>query len=193
MMHQQLFEGPNIRLAPIDPEKDAAVEAAWMYDLDYTQTLRWGQTRPLASFELKKYYEDAQKKAEDRGSIYNFAIRVKEEDRLIGFVRIPWVFWNHAAAIFQLSIAETEMQARFGAEALGLLLVYGFRELNLYRMETALAAYRAEMIALVEQAGFLMEIRRRRALYRDGQQWDALYFGLLHSEWESRETEALAL
>jgi RimJ/RimL family protein N-acetyltransferase len=193
MMHRQLFEGPNIRLAPVDPEKDAAAEAAWTYDLDYAQTLRWGQARPLATFELKKYYEGVQKKTEDKGSVFLFAIRLKEEDRLIGFVRIPWVFWSHASAVFQISIGEAEMQAQFGAEALDLLLNYGFRELNLYRMETALAAYRAEMISLIEQAGFLMEIRRRQTIFRDGRHWDTLYYGLLHSEWDSKEKEALAL
>jgi RimJ/RimL family protein N-acetyltransferase len=193
MMHRQLFEGPNIRRAPVDPEKDGAAEAAWMYDLDYAQTLRWGQVRPLAAYELKKNYEQVQKKAEESGSVFQFSVRTKEEDHLIGFVRIPRVFWNHAAAVFQLSFANPEQIDLFGVETLELLLTYGFRELNLYRMETTLPAYREEMISLVEGAGFLMEIRRRQAIFRDGRHWDALYFGLLQSEWESREQEALAL
>ena len=30
-------------------------------------------------------------------------------------------------------------------------------------------------------------------IFRDGKHWDALYYGLLQSEWESREQEALGL
>jgi RimJ/RimL family protein N-acetyltransferase len=193
MMHRQLFEGPNLRLAPVDPEKDAAAEAAWSYDLDYTGTIRSGQIRPLAGFELKKHYEELQKKSDENGTQFTFAIRARADDRLVGFVRIPWVFWTHAAALFQISISEAELLAAYGLEALELVLYYGFRELNLYRMETRLPEYRRDAIELFEQAGFLMEIRRRKAIFRDGRHWDALQYGMLQSEWVSREQEALAL
>ena len=193
MFNRQLFEGPNLRLMPVDPEKDAVVEAAWMYDLDYAQTLRMGQTRPLAAFELKKHYENAQKQAEESRALFLFGIHLKADGDLIGFLRIPHVFWNHGSAVFQLSIGQPEKLSQYGPEALELLLAYAFRELNLYRVETNMPAYRSELIALYEQAGFLLEIRRRQVIFRDGKHWDALYYGLLQSEWESREQEALGL
>src|SRR5512135_133330 len=132
MMHAQLFEGPMLRLSAIDPEKDGAVEAAWTYDLDYTRNAGFGPTRPLGAVELKKHYENLAKKANE-GNQFFFAARLKEDDRLIAFVRIPTIFWTHAAAIFTLSFADNQLMARHGDEVLELTLCYAFRELNLYR------------------------------------------------------------
>ncbi len=192
MMHKQLFEGPMIRLAAIEPEKDGAIEAAWTYDLDYARDLRLGPARPLGALELKKNYDSLAAKAET-GNQFHFAVRVKAEDRLIGFVRFHSIFWIHGTAIFTLSFADVDLLRQYGSEALDLIFCYGFRELNLYRLETILPSYRLEAIALVEGAGFLMEARRRQAAYRDGRLWDVLNFGILQAEWKSREAEALAL
>jgi RimJ/RimL family protein N-acetyltransferase len=192
MMHKQLFKGPMIHFAAIDPEKDGAVEASWTYDLDYARDLRSGPARPLGALELKKHY-DAQREKVEQENQFHFSIRRNEDNELVGFVRIPKIFWTHAAAIFALAFANADVLARYGSEVIELTLCYGFRELNLYRMETILPAYKADAIALVEKAGFLMEVRRRAAIYRDGRNWDVLHFGLLQGEWKARELEALAL
>ncbi len=191
-MHAQLFEGPLLRLSAIDPEKDGAVEAAWTYNLDYTRNAGFGPTRPLGAIELKKHYENLARKSGD-GSQFFFAVRMKEDDRLIGFIRMPSIFWTHAAAIFTLSFADSEILLRYGAEVLELTQLYAFRELNLYRLETILPSCNQEAIDLVESAGFLMEVRRRQAWYSAGRAWDLLHFGILNTEWESRKEEALAL
>lgn len=192
MMHKQLFEGPMIRLAAIDPEKDGAVEAAWTYDLDYARDLRQGPARPLGALELKKNYEGLAAKSE-AGNQFHFAVRIKDGDLLVGFVRFHSIFWIHGTAIFTLSFADEALLRQFGPEVLDLVFCYGFRELNLYRLETILPSYRLAAIALFEGAGFLMEARRRQAAYRDGQLWDVLNFGILQSEWKSREAEVLGL
>jgi RimJ/RimL family protein N-acetyltransferase len=191
-MHAQLFEGPILRLSAVDPEKDGAVEASWTYDLDYTRNAGFGQNRPLGAIELKKHYESLAKKAGE-GDQFFFAVRVKEDDQLIGFIRIPSIFWTHAAAIFTLSFADSQVLQRHGSEALELTLRFAFRELNLYRLETVLPSCNQEAIDLVEQAGFLMEVRRRQAWYSAGRAWDLLHFGILQAEWISREEEAVAL
>jgi RimJ/RimL family protein N-acetyltransferase len=192
MMYKQLFKGPMVHLAAVDPERDGAVEASWTYDLDYARDLRLGPVRPLGAPELKKRYDEQAKKAA-LGSQFYFGIRRNEDDELVGFLRFPNVFWTHAAAIVVLAFADAGILSRYGAEVLGLALCYAFRELNLYRIETILPAYKVEAIALFEGAGFLMEVRRRAAIYRDGRAWDLLHFGILRDEWKTREEEALAL
>ncbi len=192
MMNKQLFKGPMIHLAAIDPVKDGAVEAGWTYDFDYARDLRSGPVRPLGALELKKRYDDLAKKS-DQGNQFYFSVRRNDDDRLIGFVRFPSIFWTHSAAIFALSFADNDLLICFGAEVIELALCYAFRELNLYRVETVLPSYKVEAIALFEQEGFLMEVRRRAAIYRDGRAWDELHFGILQEEWKIREEEALAL
>jgi RimJ/RimL family protein N-acetyltransferase len=186
MLRTQLFEGPNLRLSAVDPEQDAKIETAWTYDLDYTQQMMSAPARPLGAMELKKQHEDDQKHADEGNNQFYFAIRLKEADQLVGFVRFPIVFWTHSAAWLRLAIADPGILARFGREALEMALVYGFRVLNLYRVETTLAAYQNEMISLFEAAGFLLEVRRRQVFYRNGQYYDALHFGLLQEEWKNQ-------
>ncbi len=111
---------------------------------------------------------------------------------MAGFVRFPFVFWVHSSAWLRLAIADASILKKFGREALDMALVYGFRELNLYRIETAFAAYQHDWIDLFESAGFLMEVRRRQVFFRNGSYWDALHFGLLHEEWTSAVQEQLA-
>ena len=188
-MKQQLFESPNLRLTPIDPEEDAKIETAWTYDLDYAQDMMEMPARPLGPVEIKKIHETHQKHAEERGNQYYFAVRLKDGDQLAGFIRFPFVHWMHSSAMLRLAVADPSILERFGREALDLALYYGFRELNLYRIETVLADYQKELIELMENAGFLMEVRRRQALYRSGQYHDALHFGLLQSEWKFQAVE----
>lgn len=192
MIETPLFTGPNICLTAIDPEKDAAVEAGWTYDLDYVQWVTEKPARPLGALALKKHHEEQQKKAEDNGNQIYWAVRRSEDNELVGFVRIPVIFWSHANAIVYLSFGTAETLTQYGREALELALTYGFTELNLYRMETALPSYRTDAAGIFEQAGFVLEVRRRNAFYRAGQYWDALHYGILRREWQARRTAEVA-
>jgi RimJ/RimL family protein N-acetyltransferase len=185
MISTQLFEGPNLRLTYVDPEQDAKVETGWTYDLDYVQGLTEMPARPLGALALQKMHEENQKHADDRGNQYYFAIRLKEGDRLAGFVSFPYIAWVHASAWLRLGIADPAILVRYGAEVLAIALRYGFRELNLYRVETVVPEYQRDLIGLLEDAGYLMEVRRRQVFYRGGRYYDALHFGLLQTEWKA--------
>lgn len=192
MMHTSLFESPNLRLTATDPEEDSKIEARWTYDLDYSRDILHTPARPLGALELKKIREEDQKKGSESGSQFTFAIHLKEGDQLAGFVRFPFIFWVHSSAWLRLAIADASILKRFGREALDMALVYGFKELNLYRIETAFAAYQQDWIDLFESAGFLMEVRRRQVFFRNGCYFDALHFGLLQEEWKMAVQEAVA-
>jgi RimJ/RimL family protein N-acetyltransferase len=43
--------------------------------------------------------------------------------------------------------------------------------------------YNQAAIGLLRKFGFVEEVRRRKAILRDGQEFDLLAFGLLRSEW----------
>jgi len=46
--------------------------------------------------------------------------------------------------------------------------------------------YNLAALALVRKFGFVAEVRRRKAILRDGRENDLLAFGLLRSEWVER-------
>jgi RimJ/RimL family protein N-acetyltransferase len=186
----QLFEGQFLQMSAIDPDQDPLVEVNWTYDLDYAQKIaNEGPAHPLTIFELKNKYEEWQKGAEEKRDQFYFGIHLREDDRLIGFMRVPWVAWTSGDAFLQVDIGESEMQSRHGGEAMSLALNYLFQELNVFRVGMLVPEYNLDMKSLCEAAGFVLEVIRRKSCYREGRLWDRCLYGLLQSEFLKRLDE----
>jgi RimJ/RimL family protein N-acetyltransferase len=67
-----------------------------------------------------------------------------------------------------------------------MLLRYAFDELNLYRLSASTVEYNTGAVRFFERAGFVVEVRRRQAIQRDGRRWDLLMLGLLRDEWQQK-------
>ncbi|MCC6189530.1 MAG: GNAT family N-acetyltransferase [Anaerolineales bacterium] len=191
-----LFESPRLRLAPPDPETDAAIESAWTHDGAYLRLVDTAPARPLSPSQVKKKYEQLEKEKEKD---FYFAVRLREKPvegpeglgRLIGFVRLFWVDWMHGAARLNLGIgAPADRGQGYGSEALELILRYAFEEMGLHRVAAEAAAYNTGALRFLERHGFRVEARRRQAVARDGQRWDQVMYGLLRSEWEALRAAA---
>lgn len=184
MLTEQLFEGKTIRLAPPDAERDAETISKWSHDPEYLRLLSADIAKPLSPFQVKKQYEEWEKDAEKHNA-FNFAIRLKEDDRLLGFERLYRIEWTHATGSLQIGIGDRNDRGKgYGTEALRMLLRYAFDELNLYRLAAPTVEYNTGAIRFLERAGFVVEVRRRQAVQRDGRRWDAVMLGLLRDEWK---------
>jgi RimJ/RimL family protein N-acetyltransferase len=187
MLTEQLFEGQHVRFAPPDAERDAEIVSKWTHDLDYLRSLSADIARPLSPFQVKKQYEEWDKDAE-KHTLFNFAIRLKADERLIGFVRLNRIEWTHATGSMQIGIGDRNDRGQgYGTEALHMLLRYAFDELNLYRLAASTVEHNAGAIRFLERAGFVVEVRRRQAVQRDGKRWDVVMLGLLRDEWKKRD------
>lgn len=185
-IEQQLFEGETIRLGPIDFDKDPEVESRWTHDLSYLRMLGRELARPLSPAQQKKKYEAIEKGMEERNLIY-YTIRRKEDGGLLGFIRLDWIEWTHGAAALKMGIGDEQERGKgYGSQALRQFLYYTFEELNLYRLSATLGEDNPRGINFFQKFGFVEEVRRRKALLRDGQTYDLLMLGLLRDEW-SRE------
>lgn len=193
MNHMPLFESQNLRLTPLDAEKDVQAIALWTYELDIAARLREDQpARPMAAMEVKKIYERWQKEAEESSRQFLFAIRKREtqhteNDAVIGVLRIMHVEWVHGAAYLDLVIGDREDWQCYAREALDMALRYAFDELSLFRVTAVIAEHNQEASSLFEQARFTLEVRQRQAVYHNRQSWDKLYFGLLRPEWKMQQ------
>lgn len=180
----QLFEGRMIRLAPIDHEKDPQVESRWTHDLDLMRTLSLRPAMPLSVAQLKKRYEAIEKEVEETKRLFYFTIRNKEDGNLLGFARIEWIEWTHGTGNLRMAIGDrAERNKGYGTEALMLMLRYAFLELNLYRLSAVMGEDNPGAIRFFMRQGFVEEVRRRKALMRDGQAWDLIHLGILRDEW----------
>ena len=179
-----LFEAQDIRLGPIDHEKDPEVESKWTHDSEFMRLMELKPVRPLAPAMVKKQYESLEKEIEEDKNLFYFTIRAREDDHLLGKAILEWIDWSNGNGYLSLGIGSgTDRGHGLGTQALSLLLRFAFAELNLFRVTIVIPEYCQAALALVHKFGFVEEVRRRKAILRDGQEYDLLAFGLLRSEW----------
>ena len=182
----QLFEGRDIRFGPIDHEKDPEIESKWTHDSEFMRMMEINPARPMSAAMIKKQYEKLEKQIDESKNLYHFAIRAKDDDRLIGKARVQWIEWTNGNGWVQLGFGSAEDRHKgYGSQALNMLIRFAFAELNLFRISALIPEYNEVAIALFKKYGFVEEVRRRRALDRDGHRWDLFVLGLLNSDWQN--------
>lgn len=183
----QLFEAKDVRFGPIDHEVHPEIESKWTHDAEFMRLFDLKPVRPLSPALVKKQYESVEKEMEEDKNLFYFTIRAREDDRLIGKALVEWIDWANGNGFLRLGIGAAEDRRKgYGSQALSLLLRYAFNELNLYRVTAVVPAYNEGAMRLFQKFGFMEEVRRRRALNRDGQIWDLVSFGLLNTEWREQ-------
>jgi RimJ/RimL family protein N-acetyltransferase len=182
-----LFEARDIRLGPIDHEKDPVVESAWTQDSEFMRLMELKPVRPLAPAMVKKGYESLEKEIEEDKNLFYFTIRAREDDRLVGKAVLEWIDWTNGNGYLRLGIGTGQDRSRgLGSQAMELLLRFAFAELNLFRVTIVIPEYNQAALGLVRKFLFVEEVRRRQAILRDGRAWDLLVYGLLRSEWSEQ-------
>jgi RimJ/RimL family protein N-acetyltransferase len=183
----QLFESKDIRLGPIDHQKDPEIESKWTQDSEFMRMMEISPARPMSAAIIKKQYEKLEKQIDESKNLYHFAIRAKEDDRLIGKADVQWIEWTNGNGWIQLGIGSAEDRRKgYGSQALNMLTRFAFAELNLFRVSARIPEYNEAALALFKKFGFVEEVRRRQALDRDGRRWDLFVLGLLNSHWQNQ-------
>jgi RimJ/RimL family protein N-acetyltransferase len=184
LMNVPLFENRQIYLAAPDPERDAEVISRWTHDPALMRLMEAEPARPLSPGQAKKRLESAVK--DGTGTRFEFMIRRRSDDRLVGSARISGILWTHRSGRLEILIGNPDDRGRgYGREALDIVLRFAFDELNLYRLAAATCAYNRFALRWLEQTGFVIETRQREAIERDGQRWDLIQLALLRPEWKA--------
>lgn len=182
----QLFEGKLVRLAPIDHDKDPEVESRWTHDLSFLRAMDRKLALPLSVAQVKKRYEAIEKEVDESKRLFHFTIRGREDLRYLGYVRIEGIEWTHATGSLRLGIGDPlERNHGFGSDTLVLMLRFAFSELNLYRLSALVGEDNPGALRFFIRHGFVEEVRRRKAILRDGQVWDLVHLGILRDEWQA--------
>jgi len=190
MMQSPLFQSPNLHLTTVDVDKDAPVEANWTMDMDYARYIGDSPIRPRTIFEMKRYYQNLNKRINEKGNVFHFAVHLRRDDRLVGFMRMDDVQWSNGVGFLAMALGDRTVKGHFEPELLGLALRYAFQELNLFRVEIHVPDNDEPARKLYENNGFTLEARRRAVYYMNGRLWDMLHYGMLLPEWEAAYGEA---
>ena len=178
-----LFTGELVRLAAKQAD-DNPLFARWENDAEYLRFSEYGAVRPHSVAELKR--SDEHEDNHGNGRAFRFIFRTLADDKPIGAGDL-WVDWNHRNAWLGIGIGEADYRGKgYGTDAMRLLVGYGFRELDLYRIQLGVFRNNLRAIRCYEKVGFVHEVVKRAEVYRDGQRIDCLYMGLLRSEWEAQ-------
>jgi RimJ/RimL family protein N-acetyltransferase len=129
-----------------------------------------------------KWFEEMQAK---QGKEHLYLGVFTPEGELLGDVQLANISWRDRTATLGGSISRlADRGAGHGTDAARTILRHGFRELGLHRVEAETAEFNTAARRAMEKLGFREEGRRRQALYRAGQHWDSVMYGLLREEFE---------
>jgi len=183
MINYPLFETTNCLLTEIDYDNDPEIDSQFTQDLRYARYWSTGLIKPFSKNEMKKNYEKLEKKMEEGRNRFHFAVRMKTDMRLIGFVGFNWVYWNDHCGDLRVAIGDGDYLGKVELELIQKLSYYGFHELNLHRIECYVSQYETEMEKNLINAGYLKEVTFREAEYFMNSYWDRYAYGILRSEW----------
>ena len=110
-----------------------------------------------------------------------FAIVDKSANRHIGNISLQKIDRKNRNAEFAILIGAKEYWGSgYAFEASKTLLHYGFSILKLHRIYCGTSKANVPMQTLAKKLGFQQEGCFREALYKDGQYYDIIHYGLLH-------------
>lgn len=182
MKYFKKLEGERIYLSPISIE-DAEIYVKWLSDRSVTDGI--GGTKNLGNIEgekawIAKCLEEGKK---------NFAIVLKENDKLIGNCGLDGFDNVARSATLGIFIGDEEYRGNgYGAEAIKLLLEYGFNTLNLHNICLGVFSFNERAIACYKKVGFKEYGRRHECYFLDGKYHDRIEMEILEDDYRDKIT-----
>lgn len=184
MLSQDTLRGERIYLSGIE-EDDIVTIHRWNTDMDYLRYLAAGLPRLYPEKSLRAWLLDDN---DDNQEMRPFAIRLHQDNTLIGMLAFKNFNWQARHCLFWIGIGEPTYRGKgYGSEAVHIMLRYAFQEINLQRVGLEVGAFNEPARRAYEKCGFQLEGTLRRVMYRDGQYWDMHIMGILREEWEAAQ------
>lgn len=111
-----------------------------------------------------------------------FAIELSCNRELVGVCGLCNINWVNRTAQPSRYIAPGYQGEELMPEVIKLLRQKAFEEFNLHRLWTEVYSFRTERIALLEKYGYILEGKLRKHIFKQGQYYDSLIYGLLKEE-----------
>jgi RimJ/RimL family protein N-acetyltransferase len=173
-----MIKGERITLRAIERD-DLSRYVTWLNDTEITRHL--AAHLHFSSEDEKDWYEAQRKDS----STQNFAIVLNDGLAHIGGIGLMHLDHRQQHAELGIFIGEKSKWGQgYGREAIGLLLGYGFNELNLHRIYLRVDASNTQGIRCYTHCGFVEEGRLRDNTYHGGQFEDQLIMSVLRPEYQ---------
>jgi RimJ/RimL family protein N-acetyltransferase len=174
-----LFASNKIILRKMTSE-DIDLYHQWRNDIEVMQS-----TAPLLDvYNIKETEEFVTNVILGSHFSKSYIIVEKKSDKPIGVTSLINLDYKNRNAECIIDIGDKEAWGKgFGAEAMNLLLDFGFLEMNLHRISLRVFSFNSRAIKLYEKLGFQWEGTLRESIFRGGQWHDILQMSILKNEY----------
>lgn len=179
-----MLKGKKVLLRPIK-RSDISLFLKWFNDPEVTQYLL--RYLPMTEMAGEKWIEELATTRSQTDVVFVIETIEGDSNIPIGNCCLYRIHPKDHTAVFVIAIGEKDYWGKgYGIEATQLLINYGFRQLNLHRISSSAIEFNERGIKLHKRLGFQKEGVRRKAIFKNGQFWDEILFGLLREEWEEK-------
>lgn len=149
------------------------------------ETMRFWSCRPYKSVDQAHRYIESMAETLRKGAGINWAITLRDEDRLIG--KCAYAEWRkaHRRAEIGYIVSRDHWGKRVAPEALRAMLDYGFEHLNLHSVEAGVTPGNGGSTRVLERLGFRLEGHLRESYFAEDRFVDSLIYSLLRRDWEA--------
>ncbi|WP_027475071.1 GNAT family N-acetyltransferase [Curvibacter gracilis] len=148
--------------------------------------MRWFGSDPVLDLEgAKKLIATFASWRKEPVSGARWAIELRGQPGLIGTCGLFRWNRNWRSCIIGYEIAPAHQGRGYVKEAANAIIAWGFREMQLNRIEAQVHPDNAASIALLEAFGFPQEGRQREVGYWAGRHHDLLQYALLNAQWST--------
>lgn len=180
MKYLKKLVGDRIYLAPKGTtEEEIEKFTEWLNDFEVTDYI--GRTNQIMTYDTEREY--LEKAAKNTGDKRSFNIIEKETDKLIGTIGLENVNWIERNAVLGIFIGDNDFRNKnYGAEAIKLLLEYGFKYLNLHSIRLDLLSINERAHKCYLKCGFKDTGASREQIFLNGKYYDKLHMDILENE-----------
>ncbi|MGE5473211.1 MAG: GNAT family N-acetyltransferase [Ignavibacteriales bacterium] len=178
----EFIEGEKIVLRLVTIEDCNQEYLNWLEDKEVNKYLETRWTKQTIKSIISFVSEMLE--SEDN---YLFAILEKSTNKHIGNIKIGPINHNHLLADVSYFIGDRNAWGKgYATEAIRLITAFGFKRLNLHRIQAGLYEDNIGSGKCLEKAGYTFEGSLRKQLNSSKGWQDHKYFGILREEWESK-------
>ncbi|GAA5926072.1 GNAT family N-acetyltransferase [Sporobolomyces koalae] len=191
-MESPSFSTSRLAFRPPEPA-DYEAPNGFLWKLGSDATVQHGLTagvvRPRTKAQIEKWYQEF-----DSAAIHAvFCIGINSSSTgltPVGWITLDPIVTLHRKATFGLAVAKEHQGKGYGREAMSWLLERAFNGYGLNKVEGEVFVWNEKAVKIYTSLGFVIEGRRRQAIWQNGAFQDDMFIGILASEWRERQ-EAL--
>ena len=174
------MEGKSIRLRNIEP-KDLNWICQWWQD---AELMRYYNRLPIANrCQIEKEIQENQRSNKRQDFII-----LRHGDNPVGLTYLSNINWKNRNCQVHVMLADRKVRQKSycGVEAVLLLLLYSFFELNMHRVEAQTIEYATTALRALQAIGFRIECRQSDYYFQDGKYFDRYFLGILCDEFREQ-------